>query len=352
MGKSCYMASLKKVSRSPFWYIRRRDLDTGRWRDEATKLRRNSPQDTRGAQRLADKYSAQENQLGSNGRGEEFVAWVPDYIAGHYKNEHTRKRAEFAWNNIREWLRDRKLRHPREIRYAHGQDFVDWRKASGSAKHNTVRLELKFFSFVLNEAIRREFCDRNALAQVKMPRDPVAEKGDVTDATAVKIREALTDRADRYRIVFEIMLHMGCRFGEASIPLERIHFDALEVIMEDSKRKPTDPRKLYRVPLPAQLAAFLRPLQNAERTVPPLTREQNRRFNKILKSVAGITSHSLRVAFVTRCHAAGLTIQEAMRLTNHSSKAVHMIYSRLDIISARQARDRVPLPPAPAPLAR
>ena len=33
--------------------------------------------------------------------------------------------------------------------------------------HNTARLELKFFSFILNEAIRREYCERNALAQRK-----------------------------------------------------------------------------------------------------------------------------------------------------------------------------------------
>ncbi|HEY5894707.1 MAG TPA: site-specific integrase [Chthoniobacterales bacterium] len=343
------MASLKKVSRSPYWYIRRRDLDTGAWRDENTKFRRDSVQDTRAAQKLADKYSSQENQVAATTRRAEFSVWVHSYLQEHYRTPSTKIRMQMAWQNVSEWLRVSKLRHPQQIRYRHAQEFVDWRKAS-NAKHNTVRLELKFFSFVLTEAVRREFCERNPWTEVKMERAAVAPKADLTDEMIAAARAGLNGRPSWYRIVFEIMLHTGCRFSESSIPMDRVDFGNLLIWMEDAKRNPNDPRKLFSVPIPQQLADFLAPLKGMERTVPTLNRDYNQRFNTFLTRAIGVTSHSLRVAFISRCHRAGLSESEAMRLVNHSSKMVHMVYTRLNVQDARNARLRVPLPPAPVPL--
>jgi hypothetical protein len=81
--------------------------------------------------------------------------------------------------------------------------------------------------------------------------------------------------------------------------------------------------------------------------VPRLTGEMNQRFNAVLKRAVGTTSHSLRVSFISRRHRAGLTEQQAMRLVNHSSRLVHRIYSRLNVDDAREAMQRVPLPPPP-----
>ena len=81
--------------------------------------------------------------------------------------------------------------------------------------------------------------------------------------------------------------------------------------------------------------------------MPRLTGEMNQRFNAVLKGAVGTTSHSLRVSFISRCHRAGLTEQQAMRLVNHSSRLVHRIYSRLNVEDARQAMQKVPLPPPP-----
>jgi hypothetical protein len=53
------------------------------------------------------------------------------------------------------------------------------------------------------------------------------------------------------------------------------------------------------------------------------------------------------VSFISRCHRAGLTEQQAMRLVNHSSRLVHRIYSRLNVEDARLAMQKVPLPPSP-----
>ena len=341
------MAFLKVVQRSPFWYIRYRDLETGAWRDKGTKYRRDQTKDSRAARRLADQLSAKEHQVGPS-QGETFAAWVPAYLKNHYGDKPTGKRMQFAWESILRFLRETGIRHPREVKYHHAEEFVAWRKST--AGMNTVRLELKFFSFLLSEAIRREFAERNVLAQFRMGRVPAQAKADITEAQILTAREAFQARPRWMQIVFEIMLHLGCRFGESSIPLERIDFDQLTITMVDSKRNETDPRKFFTIPLPAQLAEYLRPLRDQERTVPILTGAQNMRFNQALKAAIGCTSHSLRVQFITRCFRDGLNEKETMRLVNHSSRLVNQIYTRLSVKDAHRSRARVSLPPAPVPL--
>ena len=344
MWDTARMASLRKYKRSPYWYLRYRDLETGRWCEEATKLRHDDPKETRDARRLAEKYSVKEAQVAPDNSGE-FRAWVSDYIASHYERASTHKRMTAAWETISEWLNLRNLQHPRQVRYEHAQDFMHWRKAT--AMHNTARLELKFFSFILNEAIRREYCERNALAQAKVERQAPPEKPELSDGMIIKSRKAFANEAPWMGIVFEIMAHIGCRFAESSIPTDRVDFEKMILWVEDSKRKPDDPKKLFPVPMTEQLKKILLPLRTRDRTVPRLTGEMNQRFNAVLKRTVGTTSHSLRVSFISRCHRAGLTEQQAMRLVNHSSRLVHRIYSRLNVEDARQAMQKVPLPPPP-----
>lgn len=338
------MAYLCKHKRSPFWYIRFRDLDTGAWREQGTKLLIEDAKHSRDARRLAEKYSIKEAQVAPE-HGGEFRAWVKDYLRSHYKRESTLLRMQAAWDSISEWMQIRNLRHPRQIRYEHAQDYLSWRK--GTARHNTVRLELKFFSFVLNEAIRREYCERNVLAQVKIQREAPPEKPELLDDLMIAAREAFGSQTWWMRIVFEIQAHIGCRFAETSIPLKRIDFEQNLIWVEDSKRKSDDPKKLFPVPMTEQLKQILLPLKGQERTVPPLTGEMNHRFNRVMKRATGATSHSLRVSFISRCHRAGLTEHQAMLLVNHSSRLVHRIYSRLNVDDARKAMGRVPQPPPP-----
>lgn len=338
------MASLRRHRRSPYWFVRYRDLDTGRWIEESTKLRADNPEESRKAHKIADAHSAREAKIAPVVGGE-FVAWVPDYLAAHYDRASTLKRAEAAWLSLRDWMRERNIRHPREIRYEHAQDFMAWRKRS--AKHNTARLEVKFLAFLLNEAMRREYCERNPIALAKISRETPPEKAELTDADFPKARAAFANEAPWMGIVFEILAHIGCRFAEASIPAERIDLDSDTVWIEDSKRKLSDPRKLYPVPIPSGLRPVLVAAKRRGRTVPPLVGEMNYRFNAVMKRAIGKTSHSLRVSFVTRCARAGLSEQEAMNLVNHSSRLVHRVYSRLNLADARRAMARVPQPPPP-----
>jgi site-specific recombinase XerD len=347
------MASLKKTKKSPYWILRRRDPQTGDWRDSSTGLRHAIAADTQAARRLAHKASQEEQKLVFRAKDPgHFARWVPDYLAHHYDRASTRRRAEIAWANLAAFLTEKRLTHPRQVRYEHAEEFMQWRKAQGVGQ-NTARMEAKFLAFLLNEAMRREYVERNVIALAKIRLAPVKVKPDLTTHLLAAGRAGFAERPAWMRHVFEIMMATGCRFSEASMPLTQIDFERDILYVSDAKRQDTDPRKLYPVPLPPALRPLLEALRasGAKRTAPALTREDNRRFNIILKQATGATSHSLRVSFISRCHRAGLSEMQAMRLVNHSSQLVHRIYSRLSVEDMRSAMLRLPavLPPPALP---
>lgn len=339
------MAYLRKVKGSPFWSLRYQDFETGRWREKSTKLRHQDPKETRKANRLCDEQSEREAKIKPETDGE-FVRWVPEYLRTHYNRSNSLKRYEAAWQRISEWLKLRKIRHPRQIRYQHAADFMAWRKETGVA-HNTARLELKFFSFVMTEAMRREFTESNPLSLAKVEISPSKEKPELTLGMLRAARAAFANRPKWMRTVFEICANIGCRFAEASIPMERVDLAKKIVFLTDSKRSENDPRRLHCVPINDQLAAYLATLSGQERTTPPLTGDMNRLFNEAMKKATGTTSHSLRVSFITRCHRSGLTESQVMQLVNHSSRLVHRVYTRLNVEDARNSMLRVIPPPPP-----
>jgi site-specific recombinase XerD len=337
------MAFLRKTSKSSYWVLKFRDIETGRWREESTKLRHDDPADTRKADRLCQAASEREAKVSPDGDAH-FIRWVPGYIAGHYTRSASKKRYDIVWQNISKWIKVRNVRHPRQVKYEHAKDFMDWRKEDG-ASHNTARLELKFFSFIMQEAMRRDHCEKNPLALAKIEKTVSKEKADLSPADLLACREAFKGRPTWMRTVFEICASIGCRFAEASVPMSNVDFVEGVIWIVDSKRKEGDPRKRYPVPMPEGLSSYLSGLVGQDRTAPVPNRKMNSRFNDVLKSACGVTSHSLRVAFISRCHRAGLSESQAMRLVNHSTEAVHRIYTRLSLGDARVAMARVEPPP-------
>jgi len=340
------MAYITRSAKSIYWDLRYRDLDTGKWRARSTRCRADDPKQTRAAQRMAEEATAIEAKVGPDAGGD-FAVWAMDYIRRHYESASSRKRYEAAWMRILEWGRLRGIRHPGHIRYEHASDFMDWR-VKGGASHNTARLELKFLSFVLQEAMRRDLIQKNPIALAKVPRAPAKLKQDLDSADFKKARTAFSSAeiCPWMLTVFEICSNLGCRFREAELAREDVDFTVGIIWLTDSKRKPGDPRKRFSVPIPPALEKHLREVfLTRERTAPDLSwGEHNRRFNMVMKAATGATSHSMRVAFVTRCHRAGLSESQAMRLVNHSTRLVHAVYSRLSVNDAREAAARV-LPP-------
>lgn len=341
------MASLRTHARSPYWYVRTKNPDTGAWEETSTGLRFDNPAETRKAQRLADRKSARE-RINVTAAGAAFDFWVPSFINSHFSSEASRRRYQGAWQALRLFLAREGLIYPRQVRYAHGAAYIEWRLAtrvhsSKAVQHNTALLELKFLAQLLNEAKRREYLESNPLERTGITRQPQKEKPALSDDEIARAWAALENHPEWMRIAFMISLYTGCRFSECQIPLSRVNFDTWTIRMEDAKRDTEDPRKFFTVPVEQPLRPVLLAVRNRDVTC-SLSQDMNGRINKVLRKAVGATFHSLRVTFVTRLHRAGLSEFEAMRLVNHSSQLVHKIYSRLNVDDVRTARSRVQLP--------
>jgi site-specific recombinase XerD len=344
------MAFLLRKKRSPFFYIRYRDLETGGWKDENTKLRADHPKEALKAVREANRRTSEEAVVRPS-RGENFQDWAFYYISEHYRNEETKKRALYFWSTIAVWLHESGLKHPREVEYRHAQEYMNWRTGEGGehAGWNTARHEVKFLSFLLNEAIRRGYTESNGIALARLPLRAAKLKREIKTEEIGPVRKALAEGEPWMATAFELQLHLGCRFSETRLSKKQINLKAGTITITDAKRQETDDRKNFTVPINPQLDAFLQAIPWYDGfTLPPLHRTMNRDYNALLnKGARGLTSHCLRVSFVSRCHRSGLGEHEAMRLVNHSTRLVHRMYSRLNVEDARRAMEKLPLPPEP-----
>ena len=340
------MASLKERGKT-YWYLYYRNLDTGIWMEKSLKLRRDDNAETRQAQKIRDQHTKDENQI-STQQGGDFYSWVPLFIEKHYLNPRSLLRYKGVWENkVFPWLKQQHLRHPRSIKYIHAEGYMEWSKQKVS--HNTARLELKFFSSLMTEAKRREFVTSNPLEDARIPKHPSGSKREITDEEIKRIHAGLKKKPSWMGVVFQILINLGCRFNEARIPRARVNFTAKPptITIEDSKRKPEHQRRFYTVAMDEGFAQYLKQIKWVDGyTVPPL-KYYNITFNKALKEICGVTSHSCRVTFITRCHRFGLTEQQAMDLVNHSSEDVHRIYRKMNIQDLAAARKKIIPPPPP-----
>lgn len=340
------MASLKSPRRTPNWVLSYRDLVTGEWKEKTLPLRRDSKTDTKKAQAICRKATAEERRT-KPFRGGQFSQWVDGYIEFRYPNENTRKRSGYFWSALCDFLTEKKIGHPQQIHYEHIQEYLLYRKAQGVG-HNTARQEIKFLSTLMDEAVNRDYAMSNPLARRRIHKEPAKQKPDLTEEDLEKIKLSLGERPQWMQTIFHICAYLGCRISESAFKKSDVDFKNRLLRFTDKKKKPTHPQKYFTVPIPDGLFAYLEKIfEKQDYTVLPVTREQNRLFNKaISKIVPGASSHCLRVAFVTRCHRAELTESVSMKLVNHSNKLVHQIYSRLSIDDVMEAAKRIP-PPFP-----
>lgn len=343
------MAHIRRHQRSPFWYLRTRDFESGNWTEKSTGLRADSPEETRAAKRLAEKASAEEQSLYPS-TGSAFAQWVPSYLASHWSNRSgdSPRRYALAWGAIKIFLGEKKIMYPRQVRYRHGREYLEWRGRINvygrKAGHNSALLELKFLSQLLNEAIRLGHTETNPLAMLGIGRVAQKVKPELTDEQIALLREKLRDQPEWMRVCFEIGLYTGCRFNECSFPIADVDFQNKTIRLKDSKRSELDARKYFTVPANEKLLVLLRSLADREFTC-RLSRDKNGRINSFFRACGVNASfHSLRVTFITRCHRGELSEGQAMRLVNHSSQLVHRVYSRLNVEDVRAAATKIPLP--------
>lgn len=225
------MASLYPKKRSPFWYIRYADPLTGKPRDESTRLRCDSTEETRRARQRCAQHTANELSVPAR-RGEDWESWIDEFLIVHYANPLTLKRARAAWFNLVAYLRSKRIPAPRHLTREHCMNYLAWRTTSAEprtfglrkAKHNTARVELQFLSAIMREAVFRGKASANPVLQLGIGRAPGKIKPEMTEEQ-IKVIEArlLAEANEAMQIAWDIaMLHV-CRLRETCVPLEDVN---------------------------------------------------------------------------------------------------------------------------------
>jgi integrase len=225
--------------------------------------------------------------------------------------------------------------------------YLKWRKQQG-AKHNTARLEVKHLSFILREAIKRQYITYNPLSDARIEKKASTEKPEITNEQFKSIQRLMKLKPAWMNLIFHVLAYTGVRFKDGNITENQIDFENNIIYLNDSKRKKDSKKRVYSFAITKDFKKFLKKFfKDNPNFSKKLSPSDNTLFNKVLFQATGIkniTSHSNRVSFVTRCHRAGLSIQESMLLVNHSTSTVHDIYSRLNHLDKMKAMSQVAPP--------
>jgi len=329
------MASLYEKSRSPFWYCEWVD-ESGRRRNESTRLRRDDPGQTRKARALCAERSAAEYATPKAASGEGW-AWVEAFLDARYRGqEKTRLRMRAGWFALDTWLRMQGVRSPRMLDRAACLAFPGWRLSGEArkaglraARHNTALFELKALSTILREAVARGLAPVNPCLQLGLKRVRGKIKPEILPDEIAQIEAALVTEtgkhAEALRISWAIAMAQGCRLGETCVRLADVDF-AEQTITFRVKGGGDHTAMLN----PA-IAPLLRRLRQERRefafALPPSFAKVWWTFFQRL-GMPHLSFHCTRVTAVTRLRRAKVDPRVARDFIGHSSEIIHRIYER------------------------
>jgi len=326
------MASLFKMPGKPFWYLRHKA--DGAWKKTSTGLRHDDPNDTAKARALrAEAEAAEFRDAPISKIGWE---WVDRFLATSGLAENSKIRYKGAWAWVQQFLQEYRL-DITAVRYSHVEDYIVWRvgrkKSSGKrAGRNTAIQEVKFMQMLMNEAVRRSLIVANPLASLKLHREEVKMKRAFTPEEIELCREDLKSREEWMRVCFEIALFTGCRLRETRIPLTCIDLKAAVPTITFPAPK-GGRRKAFSIPVPAGLLPLFQAMKREKGRTYTIGRfpfQPSRCWQNFFQSVGveGVCFHCLRVTKITQMRREGVPREVAMRLVNHSSELVHLLYDR------------------------
>ena len=353
------MASLIRKPGSPFWYLSFRNPE-GRWLKMSLGLRADDAGETQEAE--IARAEAEIKELGaarkkaSDKQESAWVRWVDRFLTRHCETKQTLTRYRAHWKIISHWLQLRELHGPGEISYKSALDYMEWRtktpKRTGKlASWNTARADLKVLSLVLTEAARIGYIAANPLAKLGLKKEAAVKKPKLDDDAIRTLEAALEFEPEWMRVAFQIALHTGCRLGETVIELANVDLDAGGGIGKITFGKPKGGEKrAFSRPLPSALRPLFERMKAERRKVTlELPFQPSRRwqqFLKVHKLPKDWVFHCLRVTYINRLRLARVPREDAMRLVNHASEAVHAEYQREEFEDLLPYADAVQFPSA------
>jgi len=340
------MARLFYRPRSPFVYIEYRTA-LGEVRRESTKLRRDSREAVRAANRLLNQRNQAEKSFAVTPGGAAWETWVVPFLKQHATNKATLKQYLVRWNNLSDYWRTVGVGVPCQLTYAHCQDYVTHRITEHGVSQNTARDDLSTMRLIMNEAVRRDFCVANPCSAMRLKTVQREERQELSDADIAAVRSELaggkqTNGAKWPRwmtIQFEIALHTGRRISETKIALRDLD------LMNCTYTVRVKGGKVKTKPFHPALLPLLRSIEGTHtHTIGPShsTRMWRALFDKL--GMQKFTFHCCRVTFISRMRRAGIDRWTAMQICDHASALVHNHYNRYPESDLRSALAKLEFP--------
>lgn len=345
------MASLYQRDGSPFYWVKYRD-PAGKVHRESTLCLVKDVHGYRKAREILERLTARETHRATFAKESAWTFWVVPFLEVRHANApRTLQRNLSNWSTIAEFLTSINAPSPMMVTRTHCLAYVPWRQKRGHLNSparkkisvNTIILELKTLSKLLNEALARGWIASNPCVRLGMKRVAPREKAEFTDEQIATVRAEIQRRqttaktrkkkalAQFYHLSFEIALHQCCRRCETNFDLDRVDFENLEVQLHAKGDK------YYVANLNPALIPLLQQLKRAGRRTaydepvhPNLDwmhffrelRKRDPAFNRV-------SFHSLRVTGVSRLERANVPQAVVMNLVNHASTTVHRVYRKV-----------------------
>jgi hypothetical protein len=322
--------------RNKFYWIKYRNPATGIIERKSTKLT-----ELVRARKLCAEYTFRESRLTAATPAEAWDRWVENFLEERYGSK--KLRAQCAWRMLRMFFHEHELFAPRQVLREHANLYVAWRgkpnksKAKYRAGRNTVILEIKFGSILLDEAVHRGHCEFNPWLKLKLHRERPKQKPEYPRAVLAKILWSIRRESEPRRQFllnsFLIARYHGCRLSETHLnPMTAVELDGQHPLI--SFRAKGD--QIHTVRLHPRLVRRFRRMQSArqrETYVAPKSPAKEW-FNfltriGIKKELPGACFHSLRVTVATTFARKDISRKKAMDYLGHASTTVHNSYVRL-----------------------
>jgi integrase len=354
------MASLYKFRGK--WWIRYKQ--GGKWKGKATKYKIDNIGDTKAAEKLCAAQTKKEMVDATDKQSPAWDDWVVQWIErkwGHQKNS-TPDRYHRSWRRgLRPWLYDSKyhgghaIETPARLTYEKCQGYLGWR-LEHNGKRNTAISELKFLGQIVDEAIKRSYCDKNPARRLGLRKDPQKHKDPWPDETVKLVYETLDKEmfGTWMHVTFLLGLFQAARLRQCAVPLEAINLNRKTIhypgsIMKGGEEKaftqPIDPR-LYET---LKQIVVLRKSEK-KKTLCDIPRFPSIEWKEFLNGLGihGLSHHGLRATYITKAALAGVPISLTMRFVNHANQEVHRIYQRIGSDDLRVIAERINIPVTPS----
>ena len=330
------MASFYIRPDSAFYWLKIRRPD-GTWGAKSSGVRRDVVGAMRKVKELVAKESLRELQCDTSGNAHRFDSWVPSFITQKYPKKKTAERYLNAWSAITTYLAYREIISPAQVTYKLCTDYPTFRtnapkQLMRSRSWNTALTELKVFSAILQESVRRGYIPANPCTRLGLKRQPPKQKAEINEEERLLIESQLETRAIWMRDCFLVAMRQGCRLAETAVRLASIDTKA-GTISFDAKGG-----RIHTAPLHKDLLPLVeRARAEKRKTLVELPDYPAKKWHQFFRSIGlpHLSFHCTRVTVVTKLARSGAPIYQTKAYVGHASDTVHAVYQRLSPVDVR-----------------